>query len=157
MECEPCLAIQHNLTILSLPYLTKWRLHYDTTTMEGVCVFYLTMLSVTKIIASVTDKMWVEHWWTDCWAIMKYPEKNLSQYHFMHHKCRLDSAGINPGPPKLVTGDSSPKPCHVLKLSPSRALKVLTEERTVNTSLYLNHININTGIWFIIPCSLCIF
>jgi len=23
------------------------------------------MLSVTKVIASVTDKMWVEHWWTD--------------------------------------------------------------------------------------------
>jgi len=30
-----------------------------------VCVLYLMMHSVTKIIASVTDKMWVEHWGTD--------------------------------------------------------------------------------------------
>jgi hypothetical protein len=76
--------------------------------------------------------MSMEQWWNGN-EKPKCLEKNLSQYYFMDHKCHLDLPGINPGPPKLVLGDSSPKPCHVLKPSPFRVLKVLTEEQTVNT------------------------
>jgi hypothetical protein len=30
----------------------------------------------------------------------KYSEKNLSQYHFVHHKSHMDRTGIEAGPPR---------------------------------------------------------
>jgi hypothetical protein len=40
----------------------------------------------------------MEHWWNDTdRGKLKYWEKNLSQYHFVHHKTHMDRPGIEPG------------------------------------------------------------
>jgi hypothetical protein len=35
----------------------------------------------------------------------KNSEKNLSHFHFVHHKFHLDWPGSEPGPPRLEAGD----------------------------------------------------
>jgi hypothetical protein len=39
-------------------------------------------------------------------------EKNLSQYHFVHHKFHMDWPGIEPGPPRWEAGEYPPEPWH---------------------------------------------
>jgi hypothetical protein len=48
----------------------------------------------------------MEHRWneTDRGKPM-HSEKNLSQFHFVHHKSHMDRPGIEPGPPRWEAGD----------------------------------------------------
>jgi hypothetical protein len=36
---------------------------------------------------------------------LKYSEKDLAQFHFIHHKSHMDGPGIDVGPPRLEAGD----------------------------------------------------
>lgn len=40
---------------------------------------------------ALVEWYWQEH--------LKYTKKNLSNYHFVHHKLNMDRPGIKPGPP----------------------------------------------------------
>jgi hypothetical protein len=48
----------------------------------------------------------IERLWTDTdKGKPKYSEKNLSQFHFVHHKSQLALPGIKPRPPRWEAGN----------------------------------------------------
>jgi hypothetical protein len=48
----------------------------------------------------------MEHRWNEIYrGKSKYSGRNLSQYHFVHHKLHMDGPGIEPGPPRWDAGD----------------------------------------------------
>jgi hypothetical protein len=48
----------------------------------------------------------MEHRWNEIdRGKPKYSGKNLSQFHFVHHKSHMDLPGIEPGPPGWEAGD----------------------------------------------------
>jgi hypothetical protein len=55
----------------------------------------------------------MEHGWNEIYKGQpKYSGKNLSQYHFVHHKFHMDWLGIEPGPPRWEAGDEPTEPWH---------------------------------------------
>ena len=53
---------------------------------------------------NVYIKIIAEHWWNDDRRQSKYSEKNVNQWHFIHHKTHTDCPGIEPRPPQWKSG-----------------------------------------------------
>jgi hypothetical protein len=68
--------------------------------LEAYCAT-LMMKIKRKMICFFLFFQIMEHRWNETdRGKPKYSGKNLSQCHFVHHKCHMDWPGIEPGPPR---------------------------------------------------------
>jgi hypothetical protein len=79
-----------------------WSKNLLTLSLAETEVLYLMSLSTGMINIALTVPEWnmnTEHWWNyNDRVTPKYSEKNLSQYHFVHHKAHKDWDEIKVGP-----------------------------------------------------------
>jgi len=64
--------------------------------------------------------MCTERWWNDTEKKFEFLEINLSYYHFVHPKHRIDSPGIEHGPSRREAVDSSARAVACLDIKRSK-------------------------------------